>query len=138
MYARSRSNATDSIDVARLELFTRKQRSNDSIPPTQAALIQHIKRAAYQAGFIWGQATIYVEWKPTALRTGVGRSKMACGKSFGQHFRQLLRVANSLRSVATRRNAVADTSDIALVFLAQLCVVAIATAKIYSQFDLTR
>jgi len=63
---------------------------------------------------------------------------MTCGKSFGQHFRQLLIVANSLRSVAARRNAVADTSDIALVFLAQLCVAAIATAKIYSKFDLTR
>jgi hypothetical protein len=53
-----RFSATDSIDVARLELFARKQRSYDSILPTQAALIQHIKRAAYQAGYIWGQATI--------------------------------------------------------------------------------
>ena len=54
-----RSSATDSIDVARLELVARKQRSYDSIPPTQAVLIQHIKRAAYQAGCMWGQATIY-------------------------------------------------------------------------------
>jgi hypothetical protein len=53
-----RFSATDSTDVARLELFARKQRSYDSILPTQAALIQHIKRAAYQAGYIWGQATI--------------------------------------------------------------------------------
>jgi len=54
----NRSSATDSIDAARLELFARKQGSYDSIPPTQAALIQLIKRAAYQAGCIWGQATI--------------------------------------------------------------------------------
>jgi len=53
-----RSSATDSIDVARLELLSRKQRSYDVIPPTQAALIQHNKRAVYQAGCIWGQATI--------------------------------------------------------------------------------
>ena len=53
-----RSSATNSIDAARLELFSRKHRSYDSILPTQAALIQHIKRAAYQAGYIWGQATI--------------------------------------------------------------------------------
>ena len=58
---------------------------------------------------------------------------MTCDKSFGQHFRQLLRVANSLRSVAARLNAMAGASAIALVFIAQLCdVVAIATAKIYS------
>jgi hypothetical protein len=61
---------------------------------------------------------LYVKWKPKALRTGVGRSKMTCGKCFGQYFRQLLRVANSLRSVAARLNAVSGASDIALVFLA--------------------
>ena len=50
-------------------------------------------------------------------------------KSFGQYFRQLLRVANSLRSVDARLNAVAGASAIALVFLAQLCVAATATVK---------
>ena len=53
-----KSSATNSIDAARLELLARKQRSYDSILPTQVALIQHIKRAAYQAGCTWGQATI--------------------------------------------------------------------------------
>ena len=47
----------------------------------------------------------------------------------GQYFRQLLRVANSLRSVAARLNAVAGASAIALVFLAQLFVAATATVK---------
>jgi hypothetical protein len=61
---------------------------------------------------------LYVKWKPKALCTGVGRSKMTCGKCFGQYFHQLLRVANSLRSVAARLNAVSGASDIALVFLA--------------------
>ena len=129
-----RSSATDSIDVARLELLSRKQRSYDSIPPTQAALIQHNKRAAYQAGCIWGQATI-CQWKLTALRTAVGRSKATCAKSFGQHFRQLPRVAKNWRSVTERRNSVAGAIVTALVFLAQLCVAVIATAKIYSKFD---
>jgi hypothetical protein len=50
---------------------------------------------------------------------------MTCDKFFGQYFRQLLRVANSLRSVAARLNAVAGASAIALVFLAQLFVAAI-------------
>ena len=72
-------------------------------PLTQAALIQHIKR---------------VKWKPKAVRTGVGRSKMTRGKSFGQHFHQLLRVANILRNVAARLNPVAGASAIVIVFLA--------------------
>jgi hypothetical protein len=45
--------------------------------------------------------------------------------------------ANSLRNVAARLNAVASASAIVLAFLAQLCVAAIAMAKIYSKFDLT-
>lgn len=36
------------IDEARKHLFTKKGRAMDAIPPTRAALIQHIKRAVYQ------------------------------------------------------------------------------------------
>lgn len=53
-----RSSAASSVDEARLDLFARKQRSYDAIPPTRAALMEHAKRAAYQSGIIWGQATI--------------------------------------------------------------------------------
>lgn len=53
-----RSSAATGVDEARLDLFARKQRPYNSIPPTQAALREHAKRAAYQAGIIWGQATI--------------------------------------------------------------------------------
>lgn len=56
MYDRS-SQATD-IDAVRLDMFARKQRSYDTIPPTRAALVQHSKRAAYQAGCIWSQSTL--------------------------------------------------------------------------------
>ena len=48
MYDRS-SEATD-IDAVRLYMFARKQRSYETIPPTQAALVQHTKRAR-QVGF---------------------------------------------------------------------------------------
>ena len=50
-----RSSATFSVDEARLDLFARKQRSYDMIPPTQSVLKEHAKRAAYQASHIWGQ-----------------------------------------------------------------------------------
>ena len=56
MYDRS-SNA-NCVDDARLELFARKQKSYQSIPPTRAALVQPLKRFAYQAGCIWSQATV--------------------------------------------------------------------------------
>ena len=53
-----RSSPTTDVDEVRIDLFARKQKSYDAIPPTRAALVQHTKRAAYQAGCIWGQATI--------------------------------------------------------------------------------
>ena len=43
------------IDEARQELFTKKGRPMDAIPPTKAALVQHIKRAVYQGGHCWGR-----------------------------------------------------------------------------------
>ena len=46
------------IDQCRKHLFSSKGRSLEAIPPTKGALEQHIKRAAYQAGHIWGQSLI--------------------------------------------------------------------------------
>ena len=41
------------VNDARKELFAVSRRSMDNIPPTQGALIQHIKRAVYQASYLW-------------------------------------------------------------------------------------
>ena len=48
---------SESMDVndARKQLFTQKSRTLENIPPTQAALEQHIKRTCYQAN-CWNQA----------------------------------------------------------------------------------
>ncbi|XP_056134724.1 mucin-5AC [Lampris incognitus] len=54
-----RSSAATGVDEARPDLFARKQRPYNSIPPTQAALREHAKHDAYQARIIWGQATIF-------------------------------------------------------------------------------
>ena len=43
------------VSKARLELFARKQRSYDAIPPTLDALMEHTNRAVYQGGHVWGQ-----------------------------------------------------------------------------------
>ena len=45
-----RSSTTDCVDDARLDMFAGKQRPYEAIPPTRAALLQHLKCAAYQAG----------------------------------------------------------------------------------------
>ncbi|KAL0198142.1 hypothetical protein M9458_006682, partial [Cirrhinus mrigala] len=53
-----KQSTTCKVDEARLDLFARKQRSYDAIPPTSASLVQHVKRSAFQAACIWGQATV--------------------------------------------------------------------------------
>ena len=55
------------VNQARMQLFTQKGRSIEGIPPTKAALIQHTKRATYQAGYCWSQVMI---------AAGQGRSQM--------------------------------------------------------------
>ncbi len=40
---------------ARRDLFTHGSQTLEHIPPTSAALLEHTKRAAYQAGYCWGQ-----------------------------------------------------------------------------------
>ena len=47
-----RSSLATGVDETRLHMYACKQRPYDSIPPTQAALREHAKRAAYQAGVI--------------------------------------------------------------------------------------
>jgi hypothetical protein len=53
-----RKSPCANVNEARQSLFTKKGRSIDRIPPSQAALLQHAKRAAYQAGHIWGQSFV--------------------------------------------------------------------------------
>ena len=53
-----KTSTATGVNEARLELFARKQRSFDSIPPTKAALLEHSKRAVYQSGVIWSQSAV--------------------------------------------------------------------------------
>lgn len=43
-----------------LHFFTQKGWQISNIPPTHDALLQHVKRAAYQTGHVWSQ-TLVVE-----------------------------------------------------------------------------
>lgn len=53
-----RTSTSSSVNNLRKQLFTRKGRKFDGLPPTRDALLQHVKRTAYQAGYIWGQALV--------------------------------------------------------------------------------
>lgn len=50
-----RGSTDTDVYTARLHLFSKLERQMESIPPSQAALLQHVKRATYQGGHIWGQ-----------------------------------------------------------------------------------
>ena len=52
------SNCVD-VNSCRRELFC-KGRAIDNIPPTQDALQQHVRRAAYIGGYVWGNSLIRI------------------------------------------------------------------------------
>lgn len=57
-----KTSVLSGVNEARQSLFAKKSRKIDGIPPTQAALKQHILRALYQGAQIWGQSLLK---KPT-------------------------------------------------------------------------
>lgn len=48
----SRTTTTLTVNEARQQLFSKKSKTIENIPPAQAALLQHTKRAVYQAGHV--------------------------------------------------------------------------------------
>ena len=60
----------DSVNKARQTLFTQKGREIDKIPRTKDALRQHVIRAAYQAGHVWGQALLKAPQLPSPEEFG--------------------------------------------------------------------
>ena len=47
-----------SVNSARQYFFTQKGWQISNIPPTRDALLQHVKRAAYQGGHVWSQTLV--------------------------------------------------------------------------------
>lgn len=60
-----RTSSQTCINQARKHLFCQKARGIYCLPPTRAALVQHIKRATYQAGHCWSQMDIAVPELPS-------------------------------------------------------------------------
>ena len=53
-----RKSSLTKVNEARQKLFLKRSRSLDSIPPTRALLEQHVKRAVFLGGCIWGQTLL--------------------------------------------------------------------------------
>ena len=66
----SRTSTTTSVNKARQELFSKNASTLESIPTTQAVLLQHIKRAVFQAGYIWGNALVHQPHFPSPCEWG--------------------------------------------------------------------
>ena len=53
-----RTSALSKVNEARKRLFSFGNRQLENIPPTSVALLQHAKRAAFQAGHVWGRSLV--------------------------------------------------------------------------------
>ena len=59
-----RTSTTVDINKARRKLFAKKNNVL-LIPPTKAALVQHVRRAVYQGGHVWGQIQVRAPTLPS-------------------------------------------------------------------------
>ena len=69
-----RSSSTNKVNEARLDLFAHKQRPYNGIPPSKAALVEHIKMSVLQAGQTWGQSLCKSQTLPSPSSWGLGKA----------------------------------------------------------------
>ena len=65
-----RSSILITVDAARQTLFARNSKSLENIPPTEAALRQHILRTVLQSGHVWGQSLEKDPYLPSPANWG--------------------------------------------------------------------
>ena len=75
------------VNKARKRLFA-KTLSVQRIPPSHAGLHQHVKRAVFQGGYVWGQTLIPHPMLPSPTSRGWTRlDNGMCGALFQMHLR---------------------------------------------------
>ena len=94
-----RTSGLECVNQVRKQLFAQKGRVIEGLPPTKAALIQHTKWAAYQAGHCW--AKWWLQCQSFHLRvSGDGKERnQVAGKFVGQLFQKLPRLAENIYDV---------------------------------------
>lgn len=65
-----RTSRFETVNEARQDLFSRKSRPIENIPPTREALVQHTKRAVLQGSYIWSQTLLTQPVIPCPSRWG--------------------------------------------------------------------
>ena len=80
MYDR-KSNCLDA-NSCRRDLFVKKVRAMESLPPTFEALLRHTYRAAYQAGYVWRQSLMHQQQLPSPENWGWKR----VGETYAPHW----------------------------------------------------
>ncbi|KAK3924998.1 Transcription factor MYB3 [Frankliniella fusca] len=91
----------DSVNKARLFLFRECKKSLlDGLPPTAGVLLQHILRATYQAGHMWGQSMIAspelpspADWGWRITPTGAGLSSFHPPTTHSVQFNSIVCIA---------------------------------------------
>ena len=106
-----RTSSQQSVNQARKELFAQKGRSIDGIPPTQAALIQHARRAAHQGGHCWGQTMVAAPELPFPFDWGWMRKDTGDGKFAGPLFQKQPRLVINFSDVGARKG-VGETANV--------------------------
>ena len=98
-----KTSPLNSVNEAREELFCRKSRSMDRIPPTQDALLQHSKRAVYQAGSMDNEHSKYNKsFHLHRILLGPRLHQQSHGYLFGWPFPKYLEHAASWSNVPAR------------------------------------
>ena len=86
-----RGSQLKSVDEARKQLFCTRSRSLGRIPPTSAALKQHILRASYQGGRVWSQVHLALQELPSPAEWGWEWSMEPCVDNVATSPAKLLR-----------------------------------------------
>lgn len=65
-----RSSQRSSLNECRRELFSKKDRQIENIPPTEASFQQHLLRTVYQGVHVWGQTMVPIQNLPSPADWG--------------------------------------------------------------------
>ena len=65
-----KTSELDDANATRKDLFCRKNRQINNIPPTKDALHHHFERVVFQGGFIWGKCDIPSPYLPSPAGWG--------------------------------------------------------------------
>ena len=132
----SRTSLHQDVNHARQSMFSQGTRSIERIPSTQAALEQHVKRAEFQAGHVWGRILDPIQELPSAADWGWHQSSDGWYRP-GLPYLKHLKLVTSSSNVVTRVHVGDSASVLRQTCSALRCAPAMAIA-IKSENDKTQ